>query len=50
MRFKKKIKNNIMYEISLTFNMFNYVKEFMYLNLVFFFYLNFTISFMKLAN
>ena len=39
-----------MYEISLTFNMFNYVKEFMYLNLFFFFYLNFTISFMKLAN
>ena len=33
---KKKIKNNIMYEISLTFNMFNYVKEFMYLNLFFF--------------
>ena len=26
-----------MYEISLTFNMFNYVKEFMYLNLFFFF-------------
>ena len=40
-----------MYEISLTFNMFNYVKEFMYLNLFFFLiYLNFTISFKKLAN
>ena len=36
MRFKKKNKKNIMYEISLTFNMFNYVKEFMYLNLFFF--------------